>query len=261
MARVATIKPDTVDDPVIREIFEWVTQMEGAVPSHFYVEMNFPEFLKAKLGATKALWQFAELSMPEIQHVGILVSKANGCPYCTAAFCTILNYGLGETEETVSRIVTDGVEAVDEPRLQTLLEFALKANNDAKSVTDADTDALRDVGLTDKGIVQLVHLVSDFAAYNRLNVAFAGFRLGRRGAFGGWRLATLHGGFEHENNWRLCWRTNLVNVAVGGVCGLDRVAGCIQGEGGEPRGRATADPVRDRRRLTRGFGSRCRQRS
>ena len=31
--------------------------------------------------------------------------------------------------------------------------------------------ALREVGLSDKGIVQLVHLVSDFAAYNRLNLA------------------------------------------------------------------------------------------
>ena len=30
---------------------------------------------------------------------------------------------------------------------------------------------LREIGLTDKGIVQLVHVVSDFAAYNRLNLA------------------------------------------------------------------------------------------
>ncbi len=171
MARVTIIKPESVNDPVIREIFEWVTQMEGAVPNHFYVEMNFPEFLKAKFGATKALWEFGELSMPEIQHVGILVSKANGCPYCTAAFCTILNYGLGVADEEVARIVSDGIDGVDEPRLKVILEFALKVNADAKSVTDTDTGALREVGLSDKGIVQLVHLVSDFAAYNRLNLA------------------------------------------------------------------------------------------
>ena len=35
--------------------------MEGSVPNHFYVEMNFPEFFKAKLGATKVLWQMGEL--------------------------------------------------------------------------------------------------------------------------------------------------------------------------------------------------------
>ena len=171
MARVAIVKPERVDDPMIHQIFEWVTQMEGAVPNHFYVEMNFPEFLQAKLGATKVLWESGELSMTEIQHVGICVSHANGCPYCTTAFCTILNYGLGADEEVVARILTDGIDGVHEPRLKGILAFALKVNADAKSLTDADIDALREAGLTDKGIVQLVHLVSDFAAYNRLNIA------------------------------------------------------------------------------------------
>ena len=109
--------------------------------------------------------------MPEIQHVGILVSKANGCPYCTAAFSTILNYGLGAAEEAVARVLSDGIDGVDEPRLKVILQFALKVNADAKSVTDTDIDALRELGLTDKSIVQIVHLVSDFAAYNRLNLA------------------------------------------------------------------------------------------
>jgi hypothetical protein len=42
MARVKMVKPDVVDDPVIEQIFAWVTQMESAVPNHFYVELNFP---------------------------------------------------------------------------------------------------------------------------------------------------------------------------------------------------------------------------
>ncbi|MCU0988353.1 MAG: hypothetical protein MUE63_01870 [Xanthomonadales bacterium] len=171
MTRVKIVKPEVVDDPVIREIFSWVTEMEGAVPNHFYVELNFPEYLKAKLGSTKVLWQMGELTLPEIQHVGILVSKANGCPYCTAAFCTILNYGLDTPEGYVRELLAEGTEAVGERRLKTILDFALKANRDPKSVSDEDVDGLRSVGLGDKGIVQLVHLVSDFASYNRLNLA------------------------------------------------------------------------------------------
>lgn len=171
MARVKIVKPDAVDDPVIQEIFKWVTEMEGAVPNHFYVEMNFPEYLKAKLGSTKVLWQMGELTQPEIQHVGILVSKANGCPYCTAAFCTILNYGLETPEGYVQELLAQGTGVVEERRLKTILDFALKANNDPKSVSDEDVEGLRSIGLSDKGIVQLVHLVSDFASYNRLNLA------------------------------------------------------------------------------------------
>ena len=173
MARVTIVQTDVIDDPVIREIFDWVSTVEGAVPNHFRIEMNFPELLKAKLGTTRVLWQMGELTLPEVQHVGILVSRANGCPYCTGAFCTILNYGLGSTEDYVSTLLTDGLDAVTTPRLRTLLAFALRVNADARSITDADVEGLRTAGLTDKGIVQLIHLVSDFASYNRLNLAVA----------------------------------------------------------------------------------------
>jgi len=171
VARVKLVRPEKVEDPAIREIFDWVTLMEGSVPNHFYVEMNFPEFFKAKLGATKVLWQMGELSMEEIQHIGIAVSKSNGCPYCTAAFCTILNHGLKTGETAVRRFVVEGAAALPDERSRTLVELALKINNNAAGVTDEDVSRLRKIGLTDKGLVQLCHLVSDFASYNRLNLA------------------------------------------------------------------------------------------
>ena len=171
MARVALPKPEQVTDPAVEGIFAWVTEMEGSVPNHFYVELNFPEFFTAKLGATKVLWKMGELTMEEIQHVGILVSQANGCPYCTAAFCTILNYGLGTAEEYVGNLLQQGLDAIDGDRLKSLLAYALQVNNDPGAVSDAQVDALRQHGLTDKGIVQLTHIVSDFSSYNTLNLA------------------------------------------------------------------------------------------
>ena len=171
MARVALPNPEEVTDPAVTEIFAWVTEMEGSVPNHFYVELNFPEFFTAKLGATKVLWQMGELSMEEIQHVGILVSQANGCPYCTAAFCTILNYGLGTAEDYVGSLLQAGVAAVEGERLTAVLNYALQVNQDPAGVTDEQVQALRDQGLTDKGIVQLTHVVSDFSSYNTLNLA------------------------------------------------------------------------------------------
>ena len=171
MARVALPKPEQINDPAVEGIFAWVTEMEGSVPNHFYVELNFPEFFTAKLGATKVLWEMGELTVEEIQHVGILVSQANGCPYCTAAFCTILNYGLGTAEEYVGNLLQQGLDAIDGDRLKSLLAYALQVNNDPGAVSDAQVDALRQHGLTDKGIVQLTHIVSDFSSYNTLNLA------------------------------------------------------------------------------------------
>ncbi|MFK7975075.1 MAG: carboxymuconolactone decarboxylase family protein, partial [Halioglobus sp.] len=143
MARVKIVKPDNVDDPAVAGIFEWVTQMEGSVPNHFFVEMNFPEFFPAKLGATKILWEAGELEMEEIQHVGILVSKDNGCAYCTAAFCTILNYGLGAAEDYVAQLAEQGTDAIDSPRLTAILDYALKVNSDPAGVEDSQVAALR----------------------------------------------------------------------------------------------------------------------
>ena len=171
MTRVALPRPEEITDPAIEGIFTWVTEMEGSVPNHFFVELNFPEFFTAKLGATKVLWEMGELTMEEIQHVGILVSQANGCPYCTAAFCTILNYGLGTAEEYVGNLLQQGLDAIDGDRLKPVLAYALQVNSDPGAVTDAQVEALRHQGLTDKGIVQLTHIVSDFSSYNTLNLA------------------------------------------------------------------------------------------
>jgi uncharacterized peroxidase-related enzyme len=171
MARVALPKPEHITDPAVEGIFAWVTEVEGSVPNHFYVELNFPEFFTAKLGATKVLWEMGELTMEEIQHVGILVSQANGCPYCTAAFCTILNYGLSTAEDYVGGLLQSGLDAVEGDRLRAILEYALQVNDDPGAVSDTQVETLRDQGFTDKGIVQLTHLVSDFASYNTLNLA------------------------------------------------------------------------------------------
>lgn len=165
------LPPAETDDPEIRAIFDWVTEMEGAVPNHFRVELHFPEFMKAKLGATRVLWTGGELSPEEIQYVGIAVSQANGCPYCTAAFCTILNYGLGKAEQEVRDFVTKGVEAVRDERLRAILGYVQVVNAEPAAVSDKDVAALRRAGLGHRGVVQLTHLVSDFASYNRLNLA------------------------------------------------------------------------------------------
>ena len=103
--------------------------------------------------------------MEQIQHVGILVSRANGCAYCTGAFCTILNHGLNESEKYVKELVDSGINVVQESKLKLklklILDFALKVNDDPKSVTDEDVHALKNEDYTDKGLVQLVHLVSN----------------------------------------------------------------------------------------------------
>ena len=82
-----------------------------------------------------------------------------------------MNYGLGTEEGYVRQLADQGIDVVKDSRTKSILDFALKVNFDAHDISDADVESLRTIGLTDKGIVQLIHLVSDFASYNRLNTA------------------------------------------------------------------------------------------
>ena len=172
MARLPLVDIEKVKDPEILGIFAWVTEMEGKVPNHFAIELNFPELMKSKLGFTKVLWETGELSMDEIQHVGVVVSRANGCPYCTGAFCTIMVHGLGAQKTYADELVNLGSAAIDDQgRLKVICEFAEKVNLGPQEVNEEDIESLVKSGLTNKGIIQLIHLVSDFSSYNRLNLA------------------------------------------------------------------------------------------
>jgi uncharacterized peroxidase-related enzyme len=171
MSHVSLVDRESVDDPELEEMFAQIEQLEGSFPSHYRAELNFPEYLKAKLRATVTLWQEGELSMPEVQHVGIAVSQANDCKNCTGAFCTVLSDGLGVDAQYVETLLKQGSKAVDDERLRAILDYALLVNTDPGDVTDADIQSLRQAGLGDQGIVQLTHLVSDFASWNRTNDA------------------------------------------------------------------------------------------
>ena len=82
----------------------------------------------------------------------------------------ILQHGLGKDDEDVKKFAVQTDAALSDKRLKTIVQFALKINKNPRSATEADIMHLREVGLTDKGVVQLIHLVSDFASYNRLNL-------------------------------------------------------------------------------------------
>jgi uncharacterized peroxidase-related enzyme len=167
MARIPYV-PEQSDDPRVQELLDWVTEIEGHVPNHFRLELHFPEHFKAWLTWVRVLWDGGELSFEEVQHVGIAVSKANQCAYCAGSFCAVLEHGGAVDRAAVEDYLRRDVETLD-ARERSIVEFALKADLTPREVTQADVDVLREVGLTERGIVQLVWLVNMFAASNRLN--------------------------------------------------------------------------------------------
>jgi uncharacterized peroxidase-related enzyme len=155
-------------DPEVEELLDWVTEVEGYVPNHFWLELHFPEHFKAWLSWVRILWREGELSFQEVQQVGIAVSKANECAYCTGSFCSVLEHGGAVDRAAVEKYLERHVATLDQ-RQRALVEFAVEANLRPHAITAEHIDALREVGLGNRGIVQLVWLVNMFASSNRLN--------------------------------------------------------------------------------------------
>jgi uncharacterized peroxidase-related enzyme len=159
-------------DPEVEELLDWVTEVEGYVPNHFRLELHFPEHFKAWLSWVRILWREGELSFQEVQQVGIAVSKANECAYCTGSFCSVLEHGGAVDRAAVEKYLERHVATLDQ-RQRALVEFAVEANLRPHAITAEHIDALRRVGLGNRGIVQLVWLVNMFASSNRLNTVLA----------------------------------------------------------------------------------------
>ena len=68
-------------------------------------------------------------------------------------------------------MLANGTDSIKDKRLLCLVSFALKVNVNPKAVSDEDIEELKSHGLSDKGVVQIIHVVSDFGSYNRLNLA------------------------------------------------------------------------------------------
>ncbi|GBC68579.1 hypothetical protein HRbin01_00262 [archaeon HR01] len=170
MARVRLIQ-DIPEDEELRGFVRRIQQVEGLVPNHFKAEFNFPQLLKAMLRTTLVLWTEGELPLPEVLYIGAAVSKANKCEYCVGAWGTWLTRAANQPEDKVVQLIRDWRKAELAERERDIINFALKVNSDWLNVTDKDVERLRQHGISDKGIVQIVHAVNNFAAYNKFNIS------------------------------------------------------------------------------------------
>lgn len=139
----------------------------GATPNMFRAVANSP-------AALKSLWTFfgamdsgvipAQLG----EQIAVAIADRNACNYCLAAH-TALGRKAG-----VSAVDMAAAQAGESTDLQTAaaLRFALKVVNERGQVSQADVQALRDVGFDDQHLVEILAHVALNMFTNYVNVAF-----------------------------------------------------------------------------------------
>ena len=106
------------------------------------------------LEITKTLFEKTTLPLALITIIGYVIATNADCEYC-AIGNEIGCRTLGIDDETLDVLVRD-LDNVSPERLRAVVAFALKTAKSPQLLEPADYDALREHGVTDKEIVQIV---------------------------------------------------------------------------------------------------------
>lgn len=172
MTRIGLVAIDELADPEVRAIAEDLIEYKGFVPAHYRLEGHLPNLLKHVWWAHDAVYDDGPLDEALLKKVGIAVSMANGCEYCTGAYCGLLSADLDGGDDAVAAFQEAVVDGELSEFEGAVIDFALRINDDPHAVTDADFESLRRHGLSDVGFVQVVYQVNLVAGYNRLTTVF-----------------------------------------------------------------------------------------
>lgn len=140
----------------------------GATPNMFRAVANSPAALQSMWGAFSALGG-GVLGASLGEQIAVAVANRNACDYCLAAH-TALGRKAGVSADDLA--AAQSGESAD-PRIAAVLRFALALVNERGQVSAADVQALREHGLGDEHIVEIVAHVALNLFTNYVNVALA----------------------------------------------------------------------------------------
>ena len=97
----------------------------------------------------------------------VIASMVNGCIYCASVHSRRFA-DLTKKPETMQGLFDGGLEAELEPRLRAIADFAERLSRSPHRMTATDLAPLREAGLDDLQILDLIHATAMFANANRL---------------------------------------------------------------------------------------------
>jgi uncharacterized peroxidase-related enzyme len=170
-----TGSPTALDLPAVEPLpertqayFDKCVEKIGFVPN----VLRAHAFDIAKLDAFAALYNDlmlapSGLSKLEREMVAVAVSAENRCHYCLVAHGAAVR-ALSGDPTLGEAIVTNYRVAALAPRQRAMLDFAVKMARASAEIEEADREALRLHGLTDRDIWDLASVAAFFAMSNRL---------------------------------------------------------------------------------------------
>jgi uncharacterized peroxidase-related enzyme len=128
------------------------------VPNIMKVMANSPTVIISYWSMISSFYQNSILPESLTAMIFYTVAHANSCQYCSAGHevsCRIL----GIDEDMLTALVKD-LGSVSPERVRAIIEFAIKVARDPKGVNIDDYDKVRDRGVTDEELVEIIFIAA-----------------------------------------------------------------------------------------------------
>lgn len=160
MPYIKTI-PEDQSDGLLTNLYQRITKTAGYLPNHAKIFSLRPKVYEAWLNLQDAIRSNMRLRRYEL--VTFAASQELGCSYCMLAHGTILHKNFFSVDEMLS-IVDDYRNAGLTTEEVALMALAKKIIRKAGDVNEDDIQELREFGLSDEEILDVV-LVIDMRAF------------------------------------------------------------------------------------------------
>ncbi|WP_353193637.1 peroxidase-related enzyme [Pandoraea pnomenusa] len=140
-----------------------------AKTSDYYLFLvHQPEILRQRSAAFNAI-MYAPGGMPRAERElsTTVVSRINGCVYCASVHAQRFEQ-LAKRNDVIREVFDEPRTAGTTDREKAIAQFSIALTEKPGDVRPEQLQALRDVGLTDAEILDLIHSIAIFAWANRL---------------------------------------------------------------------------------------------
>jgi uncharacterized peroxidase-related enzyme len=161
--------PDTEDLPEdLQERIAEETEKAGFTPNVFRAYSYKPSHFRPFFQYHDALVEDTPLDREEVEMIVVTVSGVNDCLYCVVAHGALCRF-YSERPKLADQLATNHRAADLSERRRAMLDFAVKLTEEPGRVTEADLDALREVGFTDEEIWDVGSVTAFFNLSNRMS--------------------------------------------------------------------------------------------
>ena len=151
------------NDPKLKPLYDEIVNKgfsTGEYPLNFFTSQSQrPDILDATWNLIKSLLLSGSLPRSVKEMIMVTISKQNDCRYCEVTHSGALA-ALGVPQEQIESCAIDPeLKQISSPHKEILL-FTLKAAADPRSVNDQDFSTLRDLGLSDQEIMEMIMMAA-----------------------------------------------------------------------------------------------------